>query len=228
MATFDAASVAKSGTATSLSWSHTTSADADRIMLVGCFAAAGVIGSISSVTYNGVGATERYDAQYETFHLHGLYTLVDPDSGSNTVVITWSASQDQQGGVAMTFYGRNTTTPFADVTAATGATTGPATVTVPNVVSGDIVVDFATSYSYGAGNSAATVGANQTSRAADISSPAFVVYMGSTQAGADGGVMSWTLDTDTSTWGIIGVRLPAAAAGAEWQGFMGVVTGAAA
>lgn len=125
---------------------------------------------------------------------------VGPTTGAQTVTVTWSDTFGQDPTVVVeSYYNVDQTTPVADYTTATGTSTAP-TVTVPNVVTGDIVVD---SLVHGSGGTT-TVGANQTQTQAG--DRAVISYAASYQAGADGGVMSWT-EQFSDNWAISAMRL---------------------
>ena len=91
---FDNATSADSGaTTTTLTFSHTVTSTANRILFVGVRTSSGV-GLISSVTYNGTALT-LIDSKAETYNGTAayLYYLVAPDSGAHNVVINSSSSQ---------------------------------------------------------------------------------------------------------------------------------------
>ena len=90
--TYDTTTEATTGIASSYTWSHTTSASSNAIMVVGVswYTTAGR--TISSVTYNGVnlsfiGTQSRFASQHIS-----LYALASPSSGANNVVVTFSGN----------------------------------------------------------------------------------------------------------------------------------------
>ena len=90
---FDAASVGNSGatTVTSLTWSHVTGAGTNRLLLVG-IAWTGS-GSITSVTYGGAAmAAVGSSVQATTTYTTAVYYLLNPASGTNSIVVTPSGA----------------------------------------------------------------------------------------------------------------------------------------
>lgn len=202
MATFDAASSASGTGVSSLSWSHTCAASA--ILVVGGQWIANALGNISGITYNSSALTAAGTAQAaanDSKATRQWYHLT-PASGANTVAVTATTTLDHlsAGAVSAT----SGTTP-ADYTKAVSSSATTATVTVPNVVSGDLVVDSLLI----AGSP--TVGADQTQRW-NLNPNAFGA--GSTQLGANGGVMSWTQGTPDD-YVLTALRIPNAGAAAS-------------
>ncbi|MDH5666550.1 MAG: hypothetical protein OEY86_00885 [Nitrospira sp.] len=169
--------------------SYTTPAGNNRITFAGVGFRNGVGVTISSVTQGGNAMTADTTFQYVSTILGGnLYRLRNPPSGTNDVVVTWSGAVSQADIIIWTCLDSDLTE-FRSTNQASGVSTTPS-VTAGTVAAGDIVVDFFSSDDAGA----PSVGANQT-----------VIHEGTTastnggasyQAGADGGVMSWTIASD--------------------------------
>jgi len=133
--------------------------------------------------------------------MHLWYGL-DPATGSQTASVTFSDTWGTRLGlVAHTFTGTHRTTPIADYTTATGTSTTPS-LTVPNTTADDFVTDGLKASIGGAW----TAGANQTRQ---YFSDDRVTT--STQDGADGGAMDWTIEF-SGAWAQAGCRVVAAAA----------------
>jgi hypothetical protein len=190
-----------------LSVSHTASGS-DRA------AFAGVGGSsqataVTSITYAGSGMTQLWDFRDSGPSLvNGGFILAGVGTGAQTVTSTLDAAASDHALGVISFTGVDQTTPTGNTQTATNTGTS-ATVTVTGVAADDMVVDNIYT-TYGGGGSPA-VGANQTERYAELPFWIGSHLAGSTQAGADGGVMSWTFDSRPYTLGA--VRLIAAAGG---------------
>lgn len=110
-----------------------------------------------------------------------IYRGVNPASGSTTASVGWSNTDSTRQGIGVvTFSGVDQTTPSADY--GSEATTGSTpSISVSNVTADDMVIDGLFHVSL------TGPGANQTERW-----NASTFAAGSTQAGADGGAMTWT------------------------------------
>jgi hypothetical protein len=195
MATFDATSSSSVDSSTgSLTWSHTCAASA--VLVVGVMWALDAFGTPTGVTYAGSAMTAAGAAQMVATH-YGvrLWYHLTPSSGANNVVVSVSGPDVVAGAVSATSAGTPT-----DYTTASGNST-TASVTVPNAASGDLIVDSTIIIG------SPTVGANQTSRWNNGPRAIGFFGAGSTQAGVDGGVMSWTQGS-ADNWAIAGIRIP--------------------
>ena len=168
----------------------------------------------TSATYNAVGMTEIWDFQSaDTFLANCGYRLAGPATSAQTVTSTLSPQTlVREGMIVITMTGVDQTTPVGTGATTTG-TASPSSVTVGSVGADDLVVDnlFALT------SSGATIGANQTQRDTENLTNSYYLH-GSTQSGADGGVMSWTFGAvDTHTLGAVAFK--PATAGAETFGF---------
>lgn len=116
-----ATSSANSGTQqTSLSWSHAVTAGSDRVLYVAISidGAGGTYSYDASATYNGVSMTRIH--QGNTNQYLAIFRLIAPDTGSNTVQVSWTGSQ-YPSGVAISYTGVDQTTPEDSVTANTSS-----------------------------------------------------------------------------------------------------------
>lgn len=195
---FDAASTAAlTSNGTSKTWSHTCSST-DRFLIVVVSLNTGFPTGMTA-TYAGVSMT----AQYTPAGKKAVFTLIDPATGANNVVVSWT-NNSQGAFTAVSYTGVNQTTPMGTAATANGSGTGP-TVNV-SATSLDLVVDGLMGFVTGSAVSA-TVGASQTQRAnlADTNTDGSVAAQ-SSEPGATTVTMSWTLSV-SSDWHIWGVAL---------------------
>jgi hypothetical protein len=184
----------------SATWSHTcTGSNLD--LFVGV-TVRGNIDKVSGVTYNGVSLTQVWTVSADgNYHSSG-WILVNPGTGAHDIVVTFSTTTVQwngpQAACSMSFTGVHQTTPTNTPGTATGYSTN-ASVTVATAAD-EMIVDAVR-----AGENV-TVGANQTQRYGAGTRNGY-----STQAGSDGGVMSWSMSSHW--WGIGAVSLKPAAGG---------------
>lgn len=139
-----------------------------------------------------------------------LFYIVAPTSGTNNVVVDYSSIPLADAIVIWTCSGVDQTTPIRAFQSATGTGTA-ASVTVAGVQSGDVVVDIV-----GADvqTTDPTVGANQTAFHLGNDGSEFG-WGASQQAGADGGVMSWTMGASQEWSTQAAALIPAAGATAR-------------
>ena len=138
-----------------------------------------------------------------------LFYLFNPTAGTNDVVVNLgSVSPLSTAFVIWTCSGVNTASPVHDATEATSTGTA-VTLTVPNLVAGDVVVDFMMGDADAALAGEPSEGASQTVLHKGTESSE-INYGASYQAAADGGVMSWTLGT-SDQWAQQAVALTPAA-----------------
>ncbi|HEU5114651.1 MAG TPA: hypothetical protein VFT82_02710 [Candidatus Paceibacterota bacterium] len=108
--------VTTTGLPTSISWSHTVSGS-NRALVVFVYNADGSGGgsdNISSVTYNGTAMTRVNDAYTDNGQRIFGYILLNPVTGTHTISVTTSSSQNQLGGVSLSYTGvRQTSEPEA-------------------------------------------------------------------------------------------------------------------
>lgn len=204
---FDAATSAREASGDGVvSVSHTSSGS-DR----GVFASQGAVtfdGNLtsSSLSYGGAGMAEQWDLQ-DTGNFIGTsgYTLAGQSTGAQTVTGTLGSSAPYEQGLGIiSMTGVDQSTPIGTPNTASGFS-GTASVTVASVGSDDLVVDGVIWNGV-----IPTVGANQTQRF-DTSAGDFLQHYGSTQSGADGGVMSWTAFSSAWLIGAVAFKPVAAA-----------------
>lgn len=199
--TIDSRSLSSDVVATTVSWTHTFSGS-DRRAIIGI----GVNGSqtITGVTIGGSSTGVTLLMQTNAVGTYGvtLFDVVAPASGSQTIEATASGSTSLRG-ACISFHTAHQSSIGAAVGAReNSAPSDPATVTA-TTASGEIVVDVVIT-----GSSTITVGANQdsTSTEADGAGGGSFSFGMSTQAGADGGVMSWTHSSTFWAIGAVSVK----------------------
>ena len=197
--TFDAASTSTGVSGTTESWSHTvTSSGADRVLVVAVsMRASGT--DVSSVTFNGDNLTKVGSVSMTNDTTSQLWILANPDTGTHTIQVTLSASEEMVSGAA-SFLNVHQTNPVGPYFSASGSGTAPS-VAVTGVAADQLVVD-----ALGVRDApTATVGASQTQRwngafASDVRTA------GSTESGTGTVTMSWSLSASKS-WAIGAVAL---------------------
>jgi hypothetical protein len=197
---FDAASSSQADNTSSLTWSHTTSAGSDRILIVGV--SSDQNDPVSTITYNGVNLTKLESEKYGFVNKVELWYLVNPSSGTHNVVVTLSSSSDGLGGGAVTYTGVDQSTPVGTAVKNNGYNLNP-TVTVSSAAD-ELVIDV---LCVDDGGATITVGGGQTTRYS--SNPSENLGRGSSEPGAASVTMSWTLSNVGSAdhWAIIAVAL---------------------
>ena len=201
----DASSISAFTTSSTVSWSHTCTGS-DRVLFVGVGFNGSAL-SVTGVTYNGVAMTEQWDLFAANVGSAG-YLLANPATGANTVEVTFNAAVDVGIAGAVSFTGADTASPGRTPVSVNGGS-ATASVDATDAVSGDIVVDTAFMVT-----TTTTEGANQTlqqkSEAIGGGSSSIGI---STQAGADGGVMSWTLGSGANSWTTGAIAIKAGSGG---------------
>ena len=168
--------------------SYTTPAGTNQVLFVGV-SIRDSLDAIGGVTHAGNAMTAVAAEVFETPIRTRMFYIVNPTSGTNDVVVDLTGTVALADAIVIfTCSGVNTGAPVHDATSASGTGTA-VTLTVPNLVAGDVVIDMV-------GADIETVdpseGANQTV----LHKGNDGVEMGwgaSFQSAADGGVMSWTL-----------------------------------
>lgn len=173
-----------------------------------------------TATFAGNTPTEEWkDFDHIGVTSHAGWSLAgdsDIPTGSQNAVVSWTTGGQQQLQVGViSMDGVDGTTPTGGLVKSTGTGTSPS-VTVTGVGNDDLVIDSLV-HDFSGG---ASVGANQTQRW--IQADAYAqAHVSSTQAGSDGGVMSWTLSGSSERDGFSLVALafkPVAAPPAEGAG----------
>jgi hypothetical protein len=207
---FDTTSKAAGDNVSSLSWSHTCTGS-DRVLFVSYHSHKVNNRTVSSITYNGVGLTQVSGAQAQNGTRYvDVWYLINPASGSNTVLVTLSGGELNCGALASSYTGVDQTMAIGTAAAANGNSTAPS-VSV-SAATDDLVADFLTIEHAGT----LTVGAGQTSRHNAIVVPGgWNKSASSTEPGAVSVTMSWS-DTIGGPWAMVGVPMnPATAAGSS-------------
>lgn len=188
--------------------SYTTPAGSNQVLFVGVGQRTATSAQTVTVTHAGNSMTATAATQYTDPSGASLFYIISPTAGTNDVVVDYgTAAPLDSAYIIWTCSGVKLSAPVHDANGATS--TGTAiTVTVANLVAGDVVVDFMASDD----NTDGAEGANQT--AIHIVSGGSNTAGASFQAAADGGVMSWTLDL-SEQWSQQAVALTPATATAR-------------
>lgn len=120
---------------TSLTWSHTTTTDSNRVLIVATSTEADTghtAQTVSGITYGGVALTKvRTDyITGDTDNGSELWYLIAPATGANNVVVTMTSAVDGLFGAAMTFSGVDQTNPIDNHTGTNTANTANPSITV--------------------------------------------------------------------------------------------------
>lgn len=192
-ATFDAVSTGEKGdTGTTLTISHTVTASSGNRVLYGTCTMRNRT-STGSATYNGVSTTAvRSDTHTSTNIRTYLFRLIAPATGTHDFVFTESAATAAVCRV-QSFTDAPQVTPETD--AQGDCTQGTSATLTLSTGSNDILIDGMGMAITGSG----TPGANQTEDVDLAASTNTLTLAGSRQAGADGGVMSYTASAGAVT-----------------------------
>ena len=173
---------ASTASASSITQAYTVGTGNHQVLVVRV-AKYGVVNPIT-VTYAGITLSEAGGTQggYTIW----VYYLLAPPQGTANVVVGLAETTRAQ--IVISSYNNvNQTSPFGTGVAANG--TGTAVSATASTVSGERVLDMGVAV----GSVTVSVGANQTSEVdASVGGDRF---FGSFQAGADGGVMTWTISS---------------------------------
>src|SRR5439155_296465 len=118
---FDAAS-SLGGSATPLTWSHTVAAGSNRLLIVGV-STGDIIATHDSVTYNTAPMTKITEVTGASDRV-SIWKLVNPATGTNSVVVTLSAAATVKGG-ATSWTNVDQTTPVGTAATNTGSSNFP-------------------------------------------------------------------------------------------------------
>ena len=201
---FDAASSTSGSGVTTVTQAHTCSGDSRGLVVgVQVYDAGNSPTAPSGITYDGVAMTRQTTVLIGSAYANSLWTLVDPSSGSDDVVVTFADTRHEDIVVSITSYNDlDTSSQFGTVISASGTSTAP-TVNVASTA-GDLVVDMLL-WNRGGGASA-TVGTSQTQRV-NYTSEANAAGAASTErATGTSTTMNWTLGS-SAVWAIIGIAI---------------------
>src|SRR2546427_2692182 len=193
---FDAASSA-GGSATPLTWSHTVAAGSNGLLIVGV-STGDAVTTHNTVTYNTVPMTKISEVTGASDRV-SIWTLVNPATGTKSVVVTLSAATNVKGG-ATSWTNVNQTTPVGTAATNTGSSNFPS-VTVASAA--EEVVHDTIGANADTDEGAVTADAGQTER---WNIRTTHTGAGSTEVGAASVTMSWTMVKNTS-WAIVGVPI---------------------
>lgn len=192
---------------TSASWSHTCSGFMRALFVLGG-TRDGTPVLMSSITYAGIRMAKVWDFINASEHCCG-FMMLNPPLGSNTIVATTVSSQAELYFGAHSLRFVNQETPYrnsagvavplgrAGGVTASGADNLPS-VTAVGVANDDMVLDGGVG---AVSETGASPGAGQTERWEIVNGGSF----GSSQLGADGGVMSWTIEFNGWAMGALAV-----------------------
>lgn len=165
---------------------YTTPSGSNRVLFAGVTIRHST-NTISGATFNGFPLTAVTTEAF-TNPIHAqLFYLVNPPVGLFNFVADFSALPLSDAIVIWTCTGVDTANPIRDFIAATGIGTAVSG-TVATVLPGDVVVDI---FGTDVATTNPTIGANQTNLSTG-NDGGELGWGASQQAGADGGVMSWT------------------------------------
>lgn len=138
-----------------------------------------------------------------------IWGLKGQTSATDTVTATFGSSMDDVIVIGHSCTGVDQTTAFGNTQSGSGTSTEP-NETLTSVTSDDLCIDFVLWQST---SDTATAGANQTKRGEAATGAPYVTWgASSTQAGADGGVMTWTI-SNAPPWVHVAVVVKGIAAG---------------
>lgn len=209
---FDAATSAATAQGTSANISHTCSGS-DRLLIV-TVGTDGRAQSVTSATYNGVALTRAIRRQHTNTDAFAgfeeLWYLVNPATGTNTLVLNLSTSMQVQA-VISSYTGVHQSTPLGTAVGADGVSTGPSVIV--GSAGDELVVDGLGFYKDPAAASTLTPGAGQTRNGTQVSfANNFVHGSSSREAGAASVTMSWT-SSQSDNWVLVAVPIKPAGAG---------------
>lgn len=206
---YDTATTSTGSSVNSLSFSHTCTGS-DLLLLVAVTMRRINSATVDDVTYNGVSMTLVTTATSGSRYAE-LWRLAGPATGSNTVAVSLSTTEQEVSAGVMSFTGVDQTTPVGTAATATGSGTTPSVAV--SSTTGELVVDALAIENAGT----LSVGAGQTSRYNTFGAGGWNKHAGSTEPGAVSTTMSWS-DTVGGEWAIIGVPMKPATGGGGGSG----------
>lgn len=193
-------------TGTTQTESVTVSSGSDLILIALIHAEVTAEGA-SGVTWNSVALTQLIEVAGTSFAEAQIWYLKNPTPATANLVATYPGGSHKNLS-ALVFTGVNQTGTFRTAQSSAGNSGTSSSLTVPSVASGDYVLDALTLDSTG---HLAAVGANQTEEY-DLGMTGSD-RCHSSQAGADGGVMSWTWTTSCPRAHVATALIPASGGG---------------
>jgi parallel beta-helix repeat protein len=210
---FDAASTNNAQGATTLTWTHTTGSQNNRLLVVSVQTATNPTApTVNSITYNSTPLTKagRINGNINGVNTEGnaeIWYLVNPAAGANTIQVNLSATATDLFAAAETFNNVDQTTPVGTaVTTNNGnIAVSPMTLAIPGTNSNQMIVD-----SISEDNGVLTVSPNQTQINNQIGSLSRGAASYRTGA-ASNTTMSWTPGS-ADTYAMVGVPINPVAA----------------
>jgi prepilin-type N-terminal cleavage/methylation domain-containing protein len=202
--TVDASSSGSANGAAGITISHTTGSGSDRLMLVGVSINNNNNETVTSVIYNGTSLTKVGEINNSNDARTEIWSLIAPDTGTHNVVITFSATLNQEAVAGVvTFNGVDQTAPLGTFASVLADDSTTAALNIPSD-SGELVFGVV-SVEY----DAVTASSGQTEHW-NIGVPQ-TYGAGGTYAGASPNVtMSWDLVVDSPVynhWSMGGVSI---------------------
>ena len=205
---YDASSGGHTATTTNLTWSHTCTGT-NRILFVGYRCS--VSGAVSGITYNGVAMTFIAQGGDNSSSYLGLWYLINPATGSNTVSITLSSAFISGISASYTGAKQSSQPDSSNTRTASGTTSGNISTTIVVNNSWTVAISKAAS-------SAITGGVNSTNRAqGDNNEMQFSDSNGDLSAGSK--TMNMTSGAN-AFWGQVIASFSPPAAGGSWFMFI--------
>jgi hypothetical protein len=198
-----------SDTASSMTVSHTTGSDSDRLMLVAISVNVNDderVATTNGVTYGGTALTKVGEHANDNDAMVYIYSLVAPNPGTADVVITFTSALNY-GALAgvMTFTGVHQSTPLGTFASAIGNDSTPATVDISSAPGELVFAVVADEY-----DAITTAPTGQDVHWNTCTSGTSNCGAGGTLAGASTVTMTWDLDveaTPNNHWAIGGVSI---------------------
>lgn len=150
------------GSPTSRSWTHVVgSSQQGRILIVTMSTGEVVVPTSIAVTYNGIAMSNAVTNTDDAYKLYaGIFYLVNPTAGSNTVAASWYGGVSGCGFSSLSLYGVSRSQPcYLSSAISQSGTAGPVSNTVP-VLPGGWAIDVV---AQDVGDDTVTIGAGQTS-----------------------------------------------------------------
>lgn len=198
--TFDAATHAVDTTlGQSISTTHTASGS-NRAAFVVAYAAINTFAAsvVGTATYGGTSMTKIFESAPNGDNYFVAFVLAAPATGSQTVTVNFVAEDAITSSISVvTANGVNQTTPVGTAATSTAVSGTTPSCTVAGLVTNGLIVDSLHASETAAG-AAVTVGANQTLRGTIGTGTNVFLYQAaaSSQLSSDGGVMSWTKESN--------------------------------
>lgn len=188
-----------------ISWNHTVSGS-NRLLIV---AVACDDKEFASVTYSSQALTYIDDSESTENDQVSLYYLLNPPTGTNSIVVTLTTSDDAFAGAGISFTGVDQTTPLGTSASAIGSTS-PATVTT-TTTSGDIVVAVTA-------NDDKSMTASVDNDIFTGNQPGFYFGIGTETASSSSTTTEWTLSDDNWAMAAVPVKPAAGSTPGLWTG----------